>query len=94
VPSTAPALHLALGGQLAPEALFICKLMVVSACPLLLSPFRLWARFYSGACILLVMYSMNSPEWRYPHAGFVAFVYLAWAFWKLPNAQFSKSHAA
>lgn len=90
VPSSPPALHLALVGQLAPEALFICKLMIVSACPLLLSPFRIWTRFYAGACVLLVMYAMNSPEWRYPHAGFVAFAYLAWAFWKLPNMEFSK----
>mmetsp|Transcript_28809 Transcript_28809/g.90805 ORF Transcript_28809/g.90805 Transcript_28809/m.90805 type:complete len:382 (+) Transcript_28809:83-1228(+) len=94
VPSSAPALHLALAGQLAGEALFICKLMIISACPLLLSPFRIWARFYAGACVLLLMYSMNSPEWQYPHVGFLALAYLAWAFWKLPNVEFLKPHAA
>lgn len=92
--SSLPALHLALAGRLAPEALFICKLMIVSACPLLLSPFRIWTRIYAGACVLLAMYAMNSPEWLYPHAGFVVLLYLAWAFWKLPNAEFSKYHSA
>jgi hypothetical protein len=94
VPCSAPLLHMALASQIAAEALFICKILVVFACPLLLSPFRIWTRFYAVACVLLAMYAMNSSEWRYPHVGFVSLLYLAWAFWKLPNMQFVKEHNA
>lgn len=90
--SSLPMLHMATVGQVSAESFFICKMLLAFACPLLLSPFRIWARFYAGACILLVMYAMNSPEWRYPHLGFFALVYLAWAFWKLPNMGGTKWH--
>lgn len=85
-------LHLALDGKLSPEALFICKLMISFAFPLLLSPFRLWTRFYAGGCALLAMYSMNAAVWRYPHVGFSVLIYLVWALWKLPGVS-AKEHA-
>merc|ERR1712060_955312 len=85
--SSLPMLHMATVGQMSTESFFICKMLLAFACPLLLSPFRIWARFYAGACILLMMYAMNSPEWRYPHLGFFSLAYLAWAFWKLPNME-------
>lgn len=91
--SSAPLLRMGFSGELAGEALFICKLMIAFACPLLLSPYRVWIKFYAGACVLLAMYSMNSEAWVYPHAGFIALLYLAWAFWKLPSADFVKYHA-
>ncbi|CAE8692173.1 unnamed protein product, partial [Polarella glacialis] len=67
-------------------AWFICKLLIGFSSPLLLSPFRLWAKFYTGACMLLMMYAMNCEQWRYPHIGFFALGYLVVAFWQLPNA--------
>lgn len=94
VPGSAPLLHMALTGTLAGEALFICKLMIAFVCPLILSPFRMWARFYAVGVLLLAMYAMNSDEWRYPHIGFISLVYLVWAFWKLPNMEFAKEHRA
>merc|ERR1711920_1104108 len=94
VPSSAPLLHMALLGTIAGEAYFICKLMVAFLCPLLLSPFRIWTKFYAGGCVMLAMYAMNSDEWRYPHIGFISLLYLSWAFWKLPNMQFAKDHVA
>jgi len=91
--SSAPLLRMGFSGELAAEALFICKLMIAFACPLLLSQFRVWIKIYAGACVLLAMYSMNSDAWVYPHAGFIALLYLAWAFWKLPSVDSSKYHA-
>jgi len=91
--SSAPLLHMGVSGELASEALFICKLMIAFACPLLLSQYRVWSKVYAGACVLLAMYSMNSEVWVYPHVGFIALFYFAWAFWKLPSADYSKYHA-
>lgn len=92
MPGSPPLLHLALARQLSAEALFICKLAISFALPLLLSPLRLWSRFYAGACMLLAMYAMNSPAWRYPHVGFLALLYLMVAFWKLPEWAGAKEH--
>eukprot|EP00419_Tripos_fusus_P029849 CAMPEP_0172712590 /NCGR_PEP_ID=MMETSP1074-20121228/61186_1 /TAXON_ID=2916 /ORGANISM="Ceratium fusus, Strain PA161109" /LENGTH=348 /DNA_ID=CAMNT_0013536541 /DNA_START=64 /DNA_END=1107 /DNA_ORIENTATION=+ len=61
--SSAPLLRAALAGEVAAEGLFICKLMIAFACPLLLSPFRVWMKIYAGGCVLLAMYTMNSPIW-------------------------------
>jgi len=85
VPSSPPMLHMGIAGTVTGEALFLCKLMVGFALPLLLSPFRMWLRAYSIACFILIMYAMNSPLWRFPHIGFLVLAYLVWAFWKLPN---------
>lgn len=93
-PGSPALLHLALSGQIAPQALFISKLCISFAMPLLLSPFRLWAKFYAGACLLLLMYAMNTPVWHYPHAAFFALAYLAWAFWRLPSAAVGTRHCA
>jgi len=94
-PGSPAMLHLALAGGMSPEALFICKLVISFAFPLLLTPFRLWTKFYTGACVLLCMYAMNSPVWRYPHVGFLVLAYLAWALWKLPSLEMaSKPHQA
>merc|ERR1712137_189537 len=79
VPSTPPLLHMALLGAVAGEAMFICKLMIAFMVPLLLSPFKMWAKFYAVACVLLAMYSMTAQGWRYPHIGFLSLAYLAWA---------------
>lgn len=87
VPASFPLLHMGLVGQFPQEAMLICKLLLSFACPLLLSPLNLWMKFYSGACVLLAMYSMVSDRWGYPHVGFVTLVYLAWAFWSLPPVQ-------
>merc|ERR1712086_636196 len=87
VPASPGMLHLALGGALSGQALWILRLLVSSAFPMVLSPFRMWTRVYSVACVILVMYAMNSAAWQYPHVGFVAIMYLIWAFWTLPNVQ-------
>ena len=63
-PASPSLLHMAFRGQIAGEAHWICKLLLSMAVPLLLSPLRLWTRFYSGACVLLAMYAMNSDGWR------------------------------
>lgn len=84
VPASLPLLHMGLLGEIAGEALFICKLITASAVPLTLSPMNLWTKCYSIACVLLAMYAMTSPRWLYPHVGFVTLLYLAWAFWKMP----------
>lgn len=85
-PGSPALLHLALLGQMSAESLFLCKLVISFAFPLLLTPFRLWSKFYAGACLLLAMYAMNSPVWKYPHAGFLVLLYLVWAFWTLPGS--------
>eukprot|EP00929_Paragymnodinium_shiwhaense_P108479 TRINITY_DN74794_c0_g1_i1.p1 TRINITY_DN74794_c0_g1~~TRINITY_DN74794_c0_g1_i1.p1 ORF type:complete len:380 (-),score=52.38 TRINITY_DN74794_c0_g1_i1:148-1287(-) len=87
VPASPPLLHMGLAGLAASEATYICKLMITMALPLLVSPLRLWLKFYAVGCVLLAMYCMNSNGWRFPHIGFVVIVYLAWAFWKLPSMQ-------
>eukprot|EP00930_Biecheleria_cincta_P014762 TRINITY_DN12566_c0_g1_i1.p1 TRINITY_DN12566_c0_g1~~TRINITY_DN12566_c0_g1_i1.p1 ORF type:complete len:386 (-),score=73.68 TRINITY_DN12566_c0_g1_i1:158-1315(-) len=86
VPSSPPLLHMAMSGRVAGEALYICKLLISFAPPLLLSSFRIWAKFYAVACFIIIMYAMNCESWRYPHFGFVTLAYLVFAFWKLPNA--------
>ncbi|CAE7472731.1 unnamed protein product [Symbiodinium natans] len=86
IPSSLPLLHMAMGGQLSGEALYICRFLLSIAMPLLLSSMRLWTRVYSVFLLLLLMYTMNSPTWRYPHCGFLALAYLVVAMWKLPNA--------
>mmetsp|Transcript_30728 Transcript_30728/g.77411 ORF Transcript_30728/g.77411 Transcript_30728/m.77411 type:complete len:382 (-) Transcript_30728:6-1151(-) len=93
-PGSPALLHLALAGLMSSEALFICKLIISFAFPLLLTPFRMWTKFYTGACVLLCMYAMNSPVWRYPHVGFLVLMYLAWALWKLPGLEPAKQHSA
>jgi len=85
VPSSPALLHLALAGLLGPQALWLLQLLVSFAVPLLFSPLRRWTRGYSVGCVILMMYSMNSPAWKYPHVGFLTMGYLAWAFWVLPN---------
>mmetsp|Transcript_158425 Transcript_158425/g.279595 ORF Transcript_158425/g.279595 Transcript_158425/m.279595 type:complete len:378 (+) Transcript_158425:46-1179(+) len=82
LPGSAPLLHMVSG-----PPYFICRILLSSALPLLLSPFSMWTRVYSVASVLLVMYTMNLPEWQYPHIGFVTLIYLVWAFWKLPGMQ-------
>lgn len=93
-PGTPPTLHLAIAGLLGPEAYFICKVLVSFALPLLLTPFRIWTKFYAGACLLLAMYSMNTPVWRLPHLGFVVLLYCVYAFWRLPSMAISRVHRA
>jgi len=83
--SSPALLHLALMQVLSDEVLVICKLLLATALPLLLSPCRMWLRGYAFACVFLAMYTMVSPAWHYPHLGFVALLYLAWAFWGLPT---------
>lgn len=87
VPASPPLLHMALGGLLGGQALWLCRLLVSFIFPLVISPLRMWTRVYSGASILLLMYAMVSPAWSYPHVGFLALVYLVWALWTLPNVQ-------
>mmetsp|Transcript_31387 Transcript_31387/g.57630 ORF Transcript_31387/g.57630 Transcript_31387/m.57630 type:complete len:376 (-) Transcript_31387:101-1228(-) len=85
---SSPALfHLAMDNELSSEVRVICKLLIASALPLLLTPYRMWLRAYAFACVFLAMYTMVSPAWSYPHLGFVALFYLAWAFWGLPTMQ-------
>lgn len=86
VTASPPLLHMALGGGLSDEAVFICKLLLALALPLLLSPFVLWTRIYAAACALLLMYSMNSDVFFYPHVGFLSLIYLVFALWRLPHA--------
>merc|ERR1719369_1305083 len=59
-PGSPALLPLGLAGALSPEAMFICKIAISMMVPLLLTPWRIWVRLYSGACVLLAMYSMNS----------------------------------
>lgn len=92
-PGSPALLHLALAGMMSPEALLICKIVISFAFPLLLTPFRMWTKFYAGACVLLCMYAMNSPAWRYPHMGFLVLIYLVWALWKLPGLEPTKQHS-
>jgi hypothetical protein len=61
-----PLLHMALIGTVAPEALFLCKLLLAFAVPLLASPYSMWCRFYAVACVILAMYSMTAPDWKFP----------------------------
>lgn len=89
-PGTPPLLHLAVAGTLGHEARLICKWLLSFALPLLLSPLQMWTRFYAGACLLLAMYTMNSPIWRFPSWGFATLLYLVYAFWKLPSFYASK----
>lgn len=86
VQSSPAVLHMCMGGLILPQALFICKLLLSSALPLVLSPYQIWAKFYAGACVLLAMYAMNGKLWLYPHCGFLALIYLVWAFWRLPGS--------
>merc|ERR1712032_214341 len=85
VPSSWPLLHMALAGQLGTEALYLCRLLTAFALPLLLTPLVMWTRVYAIACAILLMYSMNSDGFRYPHVGYLALLYLIRAFWKLPD---------
>lgn len=85
-----PLLHMALIGQVAPEALFLMKLLIALALPWLLSPFHTWLRGYAGGCVILMMYAMTSSVWRYPHVGFLALAYLVWAFWNLRGMRATK----
>ncbi|OLQ03170.1 hypothetical protein AK812_SmicGene13896 [Symbiodinium microadriaticum] len=85
IPSSLPLLHMAISGQLGGEALYICRFLLSIALPLLLSSMRLWTRLYSVFFVILLMYTMNSPTWRYPHCGFFSLFYLVVAMWKLPN---------
>ena len=88
LPASMPLAHMAMSQQLAPEALYIAKLLLSFALPLLFSSLRVWAKVYSVFLVMLIMYSMNSPVWRcapqpfaavgrYPHLGFVSLSYLA-----------------
>lgn len=86
VPSSLPLVHMAMRQQIASEALYISKVLLSFALPLLLSSMQIWVKGYSIFIVILLMYSMNSPVWRYPHWGFVSLAYLAVAFWKLPAA--------
>jgi len=85
VPASSPLLHMALAGQLGTEALYLCRLLTAFALPLLLTPLIMWTRVYAVACVILLMYSMNSGDFRYPHVGYLVLLYLTWAFWKLPD---------
>lgn len=93
-PGSQPLLHLAMFGMLSMQAYLICKLLIAFAFPLLLSPFRMWTKFYAGACVLLIMYSMNSSVWQVPHIGFVTLWYLAWSLWKLTGLESAHYHRA
>ncbi|CAK9041014.1 Uncharacterized protein SCF082_LOCUS23752 [Durusdinium trenchii] len=86
IPSSLPLVHMAMNQQLSPEALYISKVLLSFALPLLLSSLEMWVKGYSIFLVILLMYSMNSPVWRYPHWGFIFLAYLAVAFWKLPAA--------
>ena len=86
IPSSLPLVHMAMRQQIASEALYISKVLLSFALPLLLSAFQIWGKGFSIAIVILLMYSMNSPVWRYPHFGFISLAYLAVAFWKLPGA--------
>merc|ERR1712194_457830 len=92
VPGTEPLLHLGLSGALSSQGFMFCKFLIVFAFPLLLSPFRYWAYVYAGACVLLVMYTMTSEVWIYPHIGFATLFYLVYAFWKLPGLPEERVH--
>lgn len=91
-PGTPPLIHLAFAGAVPPQALYLCKILITLAIPLLLSPFTMWVKGYSIGCVILVMYAMTSELWRLPHVGFVVLLYLAWAFWKLPNMEHMKQY--
>lgn len=93
-PGSPPLLHMAMLGAVAGEAYFICKLLISFAWPLLVSPFRIWTKFYAGACILILMYTMNSQMWGVPHMGFMTTAYLVWALWKLPGLERAHAHRA
>merc|ERR1712007_108615 len=82
-----PLFPLAFAQALGPEPLFICKILIVCAPILLLSPFVMWTRFYAGACALLTMYTMGSDGFNFPHISLFVFVCLAWLFWNSPNAR-------
>jgi len=82
-----PLLPLVFANALGPEPLFICKLLIVCAPGLLLSPFVMWTRFYASACVLLTMYTMGSQGFNFPHLSFLVLVCLAWVFWNSPNAR-------
>ncbi|CAJ1359395.1 unnamed protein product [Effrenium voratum] len=94
LPSSPPLIHMAMVKQLPGEALYISKVLLSFALPLLLSPLRIWVRAYSIFIVILLMYTMNCPMWRYPHWGFVSLAYLAVAFWKLPSAAEDKGKQA
>lgn len=64
LPASMPLAHMAMSQQLAPEALYIAKLLLSFALPLLFSSLRVWAKVYSVFLVMLIMYSMNSPVWR------------------------------
>ncbi|CAK0859661.1 unnamed protein product [Prorocentrum cordatum] len=96
---TAPLLHLAVSGQVPPQALLTCKVMLSCAVPLALSPLRIWVRLYAVGCALLAMSGMNSPAWRggNPHLGLALLVYLTCGFWclyGLPDRQPDKDRPA
>lgn len=92
LPSSPPLLHLSLMGVLGGELPFIVRLLFALSVPLLLSPFLLWSKVYAGACVLILMYTMNSGVWGCPHLGFVSLVYFVWAFWKLPLTVYWERH--
>jgi len=87
VPASPALLHVAMAGLLGGQALWLLRLLVSCVFPLVLSPFSMWMRVYAVGFVMLIMYSMNSPVWRYPHVGFLALFYLIYAFWTLPNVQ-------
>jgi len=93
-PGSPPLLHMAMLGAVSTEAYLICKLMISFVFPLLVSPFRIWTKFYAGGCILLLMYTMNSESWHVPHLGFATICYLVWALWKLPGLEAAHAHRA
>ncbi|CAK0908169.1 unnamed protein product [Prorocentrum cordatum] len=96
---TPPLLHQAVAGQVPPEVLLTCKIMLAFAWPLALSPLRLWVRFYAVGCALVAMSGMNSPAWRggNPHLGLLLLLYLVCGFWRLyglPDCESDKDRAA